>query len=1414
MGTPFEMHLTTSLADIVDFAVDEARARAACLRNTTCPAMTDEVVEALYVPGVAMVLNAARPVETQLHRPAGCAAASGFASTLFDDAPLLANLLRLPPLHVALPSTCTYETWVAGQACRATFTEAISRTRVHVAVDRCPGRDAQFVSVSVTGAWADFAFRPCASVGAADECGGAAPPDGGAPLTCRTFTSNPNELWDAMARLGVVDDRIDLNAQLATCAANGLSGKDEMARRLRAWLHAAAGLPPPTTAAPVALCMPSGDTWQDVNAWFSRTLPTTISRSLLRDPGQPARTGADPAACLASGCAASSQVGDGACQMECYSAACRWDGGDCGHSPAVWPPRVDTSVPVSQRITPQEAGVPPAGTAGPTNISLNVWAPCNGRGSRSTGSLCVCNRDYPLLPGYSTPGVKCEHLGAPAVPIANDARLSTEYRIVGVESALAPWDGVLADGTNALAADRKSGAAWVRPPVAIDVSADAAPAPPPGWTQLLSLTCSGEAAMRFGSDVLALGVSLPLAKSAAAAAYRWLSEVLTCRAAAAGVTPLTPAQFETRLGVWQMASWFYQLTAMPPRNATGATLAAKWAGAAGGFGTRFLRDFLKFVEPVQPYPPGGGLRRSGWGTSGRIAPPDDADCSFDSASAGGDTARGDRRCRVAYDGLGALLSPPGRPALPVTLYADARQDTCGGAQVGPLPGGLGQATLSIAAGAASFPSLALYGVSPLADLLAAPRPCVGDADCIGVGGGAFRCVDVVRDIINPGGMAAALPYTMQDPLAFAHAGQRADGSTTCADASTFTRTLRRAIRRVGGAAPPASSGGGGGGPATDARFCMPDFNAAVGAARAWATSAYAPCTGGSCLYLPPDPAAGFLTNSSPGVVKGLGPAAGLAPGVLGAPRAGDGLFAPLRPDLRPLPPRALSADFVVAMVPAPGAGGGGRGGVSNALKARLSAALASALGARGFVVGVDGVLVRRVTSPSTTLATSGAVDVVFTVRLSPNAVQPPSPVAALITELTGAGSGSIGANAGAALALLGVVPASSAGGVSITLVDGAASASSTMTPAISLGASWSVTATPSAPPPTLVVSLSFAYSGVNASIATAAAPWAALRLALGCGVTTVGPDAVTLVSVRDWLSGDVVAGSPSRAVTVAQAPGAACPPPVAAAGGGARQLGGTGTVSDGGAHGRGGALPVAAAPLPGTVAATLTVAVAAAPTPGEAAAVTRSTQAAVVAALFSAFSTVGSDASTALGLAVASSAAAAAGVPAGDVGVTIAAAPTITTGAPPDATPTPPPGPPAASSGNDIPPGAVAASFFGGVLACGIVAGALAFMLRRQHLALPVRILAPNGFFATSATKPADGIAAAAGGDTSAARTPSSETQYRDAQPPLTAGSSSRTHNPLQAVPELAHVRARAAGIGVAGSESTMTFAPTTVHRQ
>lgn len=1160
--TPLELHVTTPLKWFAELLTNEARARARCQRNATCPTMPDDVLEALHVPGVPMILNLLRPYAERLYRPAQCAAGAGFASSFFSDAPVAA--LGFDRFALDLPPSCTYESFASkGAGCKFAFTEPVSRTRVNVAVDTCPGSTSTllpFVSVSVAGDWAGFLGHPCSSVGASTECGGFTPPGGGAPLVCKTYSDDPDELWGVAKRLRLV--RSDFNTGgLAACG-----GKGELARRLRVLLHAAFRLPPPTDAlAPVAFCLPTSDTLRRVGDWFSGTgagqLAHTVAEDVAARPNAPAH--GDTRACLAAGCDLRS-VGNGVCDMACYSTACRWDGGDCVSNMAAVPPFVSPRMKASRcRIPLANASASFGAVTSAAQIAQNVWAPCNGLTSQCTESLAACACPViakppslptgPLCAGYMQGSLCFVRFGVFVPCAVNES--AVQRRLVGAGAALSAWDGVLPDGNDALDADRKSGARWPLPDTWVDVGEASLAA---ALVQIAHVGCSGEVGVRLGNDVLAAGAYAPHLKTQLAGLHGWVQDVAACTLASAGVPELTPEQFEVRFSLHQAAAWAYQNLPLGVRAGAGnATLQGKWAGA-GGYGSRLVGEWhVLATEPdVNPWDL-YGLTYSTWGRAGRIEPPDAAECSFDSAALGGATSRGDRRCRFSYIDLGDLLSVRGQRRLDAALHVDARQDRCGGA------GQAGGAPMPAPDAARSLPSLAVYAETPLVSLFAAPTFCSADADCVGTGGGSFACVDPVRTFFTgEGGLAGVLPWHLQDPLALFTQGLRVDGSSQCATADTFARTLRATVRLAAGE--PADGG-------TELKMCLPDIKGIADKAREWARTASTGCKGFSCLPLPPGLGAPCCNNASwtgtsccslpasrASELRGFLPlspgAAPLAPGTVLAPDAEDALLSPVAPDARAPPPNAVSAAFVVTLTPATGARSAGDG-LTNVVKTKLRRGLAWALARRGFgAVATDLIVFTGVTPVA-----GGAVDMGFTLSLPPGT--PPAVVDALVAELTGGAPGSVGADAGRNLAWMGAVDAVHASGVAIR--PGVAPAGSpTRTGSASPPAPASSSATPSSWPPTrapsssasasatkspprrrpgivITVDITITISGITLAQATDPRVWGALRAACACRVPGLTPSLATLLTASDGTTTLVL--DESDALNAPPVGGAACP---------------------------------------------------------------------------------------------------------------------------------------------------------------------------------------------------------------------------------------------------------------------------------
>ena len=259
------------------------------------------------------------------------------------------------------------------------------------------------------------------------------------------------------------------------------------------------------------------------------------------------------------------------------------------------------------------------------------------------------------------------------------------------------------------------------------------------------------------------------------------------------------------------------------------------------FGSPQLPDWL-FIPQEPAINTSTDLRASAQGqsyaASGRISPPS-LDCSFDSAGMLGASAAGDRRCRFAYTNLAGAVTPPGWSTVPLSLYAEVRQDICRGAPLGPSSPftGLGAgAILSAASALTGPPSAALYVDSPLLSLLSLPTPCTLNSDCIGLGGGALVCYDIVSQLVGTGGIGGSLPSYMQDPVAALSAGLRSDGtnpSTTapgvtaqCTGPNPFKASIRSIIRSL--RADFLASDG-----STDLRMCLPPIEDLVQAAPGW-----------------------------------------------------------------------------------------------------------------------------------------------------------------------------------------------------------------------------------------------------------------------------------------------------------------------------------------------------------------------------------------------------------------------------------------------------------------------------------------------------------------------------------------------------------------------------------------------------
>lgn len=399
------------------------------------------------------------------------------------------------------------------------------------------------------------------------------------------------------------------------------------------------------------------------------------------------------------------------------------------------------------------------------------------------------------------------------------------------------------------------------------------------------------------------------------------------------------------------------------------------------------------------------------------------------------------------------------------------------------------------------------------------------------------------------GVGDLLPRYLQDPFAIFTQGLRVDGSSRCADATSFTRTVRNIVRRVGGLAPDSSSA---------LKMCLPDLKGIADKANGWASTVTSGCKGGTCLSLPPVPAEVPSGSSydcttyacsydwrsrtsccparaagGPAVIAGFGPLAprpSLAPGAVLAPDAADSLLSPLTIDARAPVLGSTSALFVASLVPSSGSRTAA-GGISNAVKGQLRRGLAWALARRGWgQVSSGSIAITSVSAPGS----GGAHSIGFSVTMPPGA--DPSVLAGVRAELTSSAPGSVGASAGTWLAWAGVVNAADAAATRITAVaDAAASPSNSPAASLQPGASPSnsrsaaATVPPgvspssaaiqssAAPSPlaTVFVFTTLTLTGVSLTDATSPAVWAALRRSYTCTTFGLPPSLAIEVSISD-----------------------------------------------------------------------------------------------------------------------------------------------------------------------------------------------------------------------------------------------------------------------------------------------------------
>lgn len=1046
MGTPIEAHVALPVLRFIanEFA-DRVRERAACVKGTKCPALSDVDVETFIVPSIAMALDSLREPSKRAHLPASCMASTttndglpAFASSFWSDASVVALLgsdvlnsfvgyssffsrTLHAPAYLQLPSSCSYDSWVAGKPCMVTVdASAVSGSKVQVAIGHCPapagtpagarGDSAlPSISISCSGAWCANLLAPCTNVGSTAECGGSGPA-GTVPLVCRSL---------ALASMGPVTDGgfesflswlklIPGPQYLLNCASGALSGIEAFAFSLRTQLALLTGRAPPTPTSPqvLAFCAPTDDDVLNIlQPWALDQL------GAVENLPQTDLTG-----CAASGCDVVT-IGDGRCNIECHTAACKWDGNDCGGAGRTIPPVVDSSLLKSNTVQWADAiaaNLPPAQLA-----LINFWEPCNGWYTPYPESPCSCTP----LPNNTMPcGASCMYCPPPAVTNPYPAFVPYAAHLSGVERFIMAWDGQLPNGGGlALSDDRISGAAWAaRTPTVLPPSGASVPT---GFESMLQVSCTGDISFAPLNRNLGIAFSMPLLQRGVTWAATWVQQMQTCFAKTLGVTPLSSAQFELRWMPHHLATWAYQYLSMNNAGAfaaSGAQTLLRKVGAAMavsvGFGDRSMETpWMYSAEPVGDVSD-DDLLFSQWAYQSRIRAPNAATCSFESVSPlGSAQAATTRACSASWSGADSLLASP---AGTVGLYGEVAQDVCAGTVLPPT-GGATQSPTNLGDG---FPSFALWIKAAGTAMLRTPTPCSANADCTGFGPGAI-CLDINSFLSNTGGLKAALPGRLQDALSWfvsgSYSAATSAAQSTCSNADALLASAHAAVLS---AAEGYSTAAPTPAPSTSLSYCFFDVKGAIDRATAWKNLAVTDCSRGNsgrCLDWPAQqisPASLAYFDSLPA-------------GVRLAPDASRGAFNPAAADA----PRSITAAgptiHFTATLP----------GVASLTQGALDAirrALADAISHLGFTVAPGGVTVAAVAASS-----SSATALTFEVTLVDATQQ-----AQLLTQL--GSTGALGGSLGPVLAGLGALSsATAAAGVPVSGVGaGASGASPSPTP--------------------------------------------------------------------------------------------------------------------------------------------------------------------------------------------------------------------------------------------------------------------------------------------------------------------------------------------------------------------------------
>ena len=833
-GGPLEVNANVrGLRTLANAFFSEVTAAVQCaVTSPTAPvgcSLTPSQVEMFFTFSVPWLLNRLAPPALKQYLPPECqshaagAAPNGaplFGSTFFESSSSVTTQLSylwnaassyfrgstfVSPATVVQfesTSTCTLDAYNSG-GCAFSVRDEVSDTSINVGISRCPNSAVPYVSVGCSGPWCESLLHPCTSDA---DC------SGGTVCTVMGVHSGTvsDLLANALTTLGLINDVSDFNCPYSYLMPDSRTYFAQQLINLQQTLW---GLPvtaatesdSATTPLELAVCLPTAVDGSNAAKTLSAAVTDTVSTNLMYDD--------DVSACVAKGCDVAA-VGDGFCDMQCYSQECQWDGSDCG-GPALRIMQDDPSA-----FTIVDPSIPstcllslPAATAAGVQASWlpNFFESCNGVGTCLSSGQCQCG-NCQLQVGSTSAGPFCENC-------VQQSMCSTYYntckaqrvQLTGLQRLMRDWDGVLPDGSSVFAADRVAGRHHTTPSAVFDV---------PGLAEdfrlrpLLQVSCAGEVGVNLFNGQLQFSVHMPALQFIIPYLVGWVETLQACRiqspsySGMVGPTPspLPPAVFDYRFLPHHLATWAYQYSWFGGRSM------AEYPSPQFSFGpntqggitfTDLLTKAGRREPPLAGTPtPSPGARdsfsNSAWGRGTRVEGLP-SNCSFWSSVFSGDagaTGSGaDRQCTATWAGLNGLFAQA-----KLLVHADVRQDKCANA----VTGWGGASTLSFRAASNALPTAGVYVQGWLPSYFETPTACATVADCVSYFSAAtgitptpaeVACVDMDTDMIT---MSNLFQNRAVNPIGYMF-GRYNTGWQKCATYDTLRGSLRSMMMGLGGA---------------------------------------------------------------------------------------------------------------------------------------------------------------------------------------------------------------------------------------------------------------------------------------------------------------------------------------------------------------------------------------------------------------------------------------------------------------------------------------------------------------------------------------------------------------------------------------------------------------------------------------